>query len=202
MNTEDLDSLWNAQRPATEFRRPDPAELARQLAPELRRRSRLLGYEIFCLVLALVLTPVLALANARYAAPAHPTLYWLRVTLFLAAVSVALVFALRRLRRHRALAKTKADTLAGAATRALAVVEAEMHDYRVGLRSAPAWLALLLLSMYANAPAGQALWVFMLPRVSVLAFFLLVMGAVCWRHYRKHLVPELARRKELVGQLS
>jgi MFS family permease len=202
MNTEDFDTLWNAQRPAADTRRPEPAELARQIEPELRRRSRFLGYELFSLTLGLVLTPVLAVANARHLPPHNPLVYWLHVGLFVAAALFFLANAIRRLRRHRELTQTRADALTTAATRSLAAIEGEMRDYRLALQSLPVWLGLVLLSVYANQPVAQLGWAPLLVRMGAVLAFVAVIGAVCWRHYRKNLAPEHSRRKWLVEQLA
>lgn len=201
MSFEELESLWGAQQPAA----ASPADLAalkRRLAPELRRRSRFLGYEIFCLGLGLVVTPPLAIANYLHAPPALPVLYWLRVALFVAVVLAFLLLALRRLRRHRALVAAGAETLAAFAAQSLAAVEGEMHDYRLGLRALPVAFGLTLLSIYVNQPPAVVGWTPLLLRAAAVLAFVLVAGAVCWRHYRKNLVPEHARRRQVLAELS
>lgn len=201
MSFEELESLWGAQQPAA-TRPADLAALKRRLAPELRRRSRFLGYEIFCLGLGLVVTPPLAVVNYLHAPPALPVLYWFRVALFVAVALAFLLLALRRLRRHRTLVAAGAETLATFAAQSLAAVEGEMHDYRLGLRALPVALGLTLLSIYVNQPPAVVGWTPLLLRAAAVLAFVLVAGAVCWRHYRTNLAPEHARRKQVLAELS
>lgn len=201
MNFEALESLWDAQRPAP-TRPADLAALKQRLAPELRRRRRFLGYEIFCLGFGLVFTPLLAVVNCLHAPPILPVIYWLRVVLFAAVVLALLIGAVRRLRRHRALVAAGTETLAAFAAQSLAAVESEMHDYRLGLRVLPVVLGLLLLSIFVNQPPAVVGWTPLLLRAAAVLAFLLVAGAVCWRHYDKNLKPEHARRKQMLAELS
>jgi hypothetical protein len=201
MNFNEIETLWDTQQPAAP-RPTDLAALKQRLAPELRRRSRLFGYELFCLSLGLVLTPLLAFVNYLHAAPHVPVLYWLRVALFVTVMLAWLVLAVRRLRRHRALAAAGADTLATFAAQSLAAVESEMHDFRLGLRMLPIALGLTLLSIFVNQPPAVVGWTPLLLRAASVLGLLLITGAVLWRHYRKNLVPEQARRKQMLEQLS
>lgn len=201
MNFEALESLWGTQQPAV-ARPADLAALKQRLAPELRRRSRFLGYELFCLVFGLVATPLLAVVNYLHAPPAYPTIYWLRLALFVTAVLAYLVVAVRRLRRHRALVAAGTETLASFAAQSLAAIESEMRDYRLGLRGLPLWVALLLLSIFVNQPPAVVGWTPLLLRAGFALAFLAAVGAVCWRHYYKELLPEHARRKQVLAELT
>lgn len=201
MNFDELETLWNSPQPGA-GRQPAPAGLAHALAPELRRRSRFISYELFCLTLGLVLTSLLAIVNALYRAPENPVFYWLRAAVFGGVVALFLVGAIRRLRRHRELAAAQADSIAAFAAKALASVDAEMRDYRTGAQAAALWIALTLLSIQANLPVETHGWgPFAARAASALAFYAVV-AAVCWRHYRKNLEPERARRERLLAQLS
>jgi MFS family permease len=201
MSFEELESLWGAQPPAAS-RPADLAALKRRLAPELRRRGRFFGYELFCLGLGLVLTPLLAVVNYLHVPPAQPVLYWLRVALFVAVVLAFLVAAVRRLRRHRALAAAGTETLTAFAAQSLAAVESEMHDYRLALRGLPVWLGLALLSIYVNQPPAAVGWTPLLLRAASVLAVVLVVGAVCWRHYHQNLTPEHARRQQVLAELG
>ena len=201
MNIESLETLWNTQRP-TDARRPDPAELSRRRAPAFRRPRRFFGYELFCLGLGLVLTPLLAVVNYLHQQPENPVLYWLRVAVFVTVVMAVLVGAIRRLRRHRALAQARSDTVAAFAAKALANIEDEARDYRAAFRGLPLWLGLALLAIYVNHPVPTHGWEPLLLRLGMTLAFLAMVGAVYAWHYHKHLMPELARRKQLLEQLS
>jgi hypothetical protein len=201
MNFEELESLWGGQQPA-----PSPAAdlttLKARLAPELRRRSRFFGYELFCLGFGLVATPPLAVMNYLHTTPHQPVMYWLRVALFMAAILAGLVVALRRLRGHRALAAAGADSLTAFAAQSLAAVESEMRDYRLGLRFLPVALGLTLLSIFVNQPPAVVGWTPLLLRAAGVLAFVLIIGAVFWRHYAHNLVPERARRQRVLAELS
>lgn len=201
MSFDELETLWSAQQPAAP-RSTDLAVLKQRLAPELRRRSRFFGYELFSLGFGLVATPLLAVVNYLHTPPVLPVLYWLRVALFIAVVLALLVAAVRRLRRHRALAAAGAETLTTFAAKSLAAVEEEMHDYRLGLRFLPASVGLLLLSIFVNQPPSVVGWTPLILRTGVALAFLAVIGVVCWRHYRQNLRPEHARRKQVLADLS
>lgn len=201
MSFEELESLWSAQRPAP-ARPADLATLKQRLGPELRRRRRFFGYELFCLSIGLVLTPLLAVVNARYAPPAQPMLYWLRVGLVVTALLAFLVATLRRRRRHLAMADAGMETLTAFATKSLALIESEMRDYQLGLRALPLWVGLLLLSIYVNQPPALVGWTPLLLRAGFSLAFVAAIGAVCWRHYHHELKPEHARRKHMLAELS
>lgn len=201
MNLENLEDLWTAQRPAATLQ-PPPAELGHLLAPELRRRSRIFGYEFFALGLGLVLTPLLAVVNYLYAAPANPVLYWFRAALYVVVVMLALAGLMRRFRRHRQLARTQGDTMAAFATKALTTIEAEIQDYRAAFAGAAVWFALAVLSVYVNHPVTTEGWTPFGQRVGMVVVFFAVLGAGYSRHYYKNLVPERARRKHLLSELS
>ncbi|HWA25575.1 MAG TPA: hypothetical protein VG734_07940 [Lacunisphaera sp.] len=201
MKIEALETLWHEQHPAGAFR-PDPAELSRRLEPEFRRRGRFFVYEFFCLGLGLVVTPLLALVNYRYQPPLVPLLYWLHLTLFFVVASGLLASAIRRLRRHRALALGRTDTLAAAAAKAFASVETEMGDYRLVGRVAVLWCGVTLLSIYVNNPVSVYGWERFLRPVAVFLGLIAALGAIFWRHYAVNLRPEYARRKRLLEELG
>jgi len=202
MNIANLEDLWAAQRPANDARRPDPAELSRRLAPELRRRSRLFGYEFFSLGLGLLLTPLLAVVNFLHQRPEYPVLYWINPALVVAVIILFLAGLIRRARRHRELAQTRSDTVAAFAAKALATIEAEGRDYRAAFKGFTVWFGLALLAIYVNHPVPVHGWQPLGVRVALLLGFFAVVGGVSLRHYRKNVLPEWARRKELLAQLQ
>ena len=204
MNFDQFESLWNTQSPAAAAGAAPAAlaEHARRLAPELRRRSRVIGYGIFALSLALVLTPLLAVINSLHRAPANPEFYWLRAVLCTVATAALLAGAIRRHRHHRALAESRADTLAASAAKALAVVEGEMQESRLAVRLAPWLFALVLLSIQANVPVATHGWVPFGARAGLTLALCVLGGAVGWRHYHQILAPERARRQQVLEELS
>lgn len=201
MNLENLEDLWGAQRPMAAAQ-PLPGELNRLLAPELRRRSRIYGYEFFCIGLALVLTPLLAVVNYRYQRPEYPVLYWFNAALFVIVALVALTGLIRGMRRHRQLAQTQGDSMAAFAAKALATVEAEMRDYRRAFVWFLIWFGLAVLAIYVNHPVTTHGWAPLGRRVIGVLIFYAVLGAVYVRHYYKNLRPERARRRQLLRELS
>lgn len=201
MNLENLEDLWSAQRPASALQ-PPPGELNRLLAPELRRRSRIYGYEFFCIGLALVLTPLLAVVNYRYQRPEYPVLYWFNAALFVTVALVALAGLIQGLRRHRQLAQTRGESMAAFAAKALAAVEVEMRDYRRAFVWFVVWFGLAVLAIYVNHPVTTHGWVPLGQRVGGVLIFYAVIGAGYLRHYYKNLVPERARRRQLLRELS
>jgi hypothetical protein len=201
MNFDDIQSLWTGQvsvpAPASQF-----IQRQRTLLSEFKRRGRLLGYETFCAVLALVLTPLLSIVNYRYMPSVGTPWYWLNAALHLLVMAVAVVLVLRRQQRHRALGRVRISTLREQTEVAFANLEAERRDYRwlpwvLGL-----WGALGVFSIFVNTPFQDGSWQAVALRTGILLGFYGAIGAIFWRHYRNHLLPAYFRQQEILRQME
>ncbi|MEO7797589.1 MAG: hypothetical protein ABIY47_07675, partial [Opitutaceae bacterium] len=77
--------------------------LKQTLMPEIKRRGRMLRYGIFMAIFGLVFTPILTVANYRYARPANPAWHWMDAAFWIVVNFAVLVLMVRELRRQRAL---------------------------------------------------------------------------------------------------
>ena len=199
MKLETLEAAWGQQpapAPAADF-----AILRRTVAPELRRRSRLLAYEAGAYLFVLLVYPAFSLANFRWFHPAHALLFEGVVALHLAVFLALLAYVGRRIGRHRALRRVGLADVRAHATVAAAAIAAEMRDSRVALALAPLLAGLALLSGYANH-AGAYGWRLFGLQAGVLLAIALPVGWACWRHYRVNLKPGLARWQAVLRELE
>jgi hypothetical protein len=201
MNFEEIQSLWTGQV-SVPAHTPQLLERQRTLVSEFKRRSRMLGYETFCVVLGLVLTPLLSVANYRYQPGVGTPLYWLNLALHMLVLVAGVVLVVRRQRRHRALGRVRIATLREQTEVSLANLEAERRDYRWFPWTLGLWGALGLLSIVVNTPFHGGSWQAVLLRVGMLVGFLGAIGAVFWRHYRKNLLPACERHREILRQME
>ncbi len=201
MKFEELEAMWAAQQ----FANPhavDLAQLKRFIIPELKRRSRILGYEIFVLSFGLLVTPLLSFVNYLYAPPRNVTGHWVNMLLWEAVFLVLLLYAVRRVRRHLALHRCSTDTLRALTVVSLENIEAEMNDYLTAWWMSPVLIGLLLLTVYLNFPVTEYGWKPFALRAGLILGLPLLMSLVFWRHYRVNLKPAQARQKEILQQLS
>ncbi|HTZ20553.1 MAG TPA: hypothetical protein VMC06_06700 [Opitutaceae bacterium] len=201
MNFEELENLWAGQQPAN-ARPIDLDECRRALLPELKRRSRFLGYAAFSAGFALLVYPLLSVVNFLHARPHNVPLYGVNLTLHVVVMLALLIYVVRLIRRHRALVRQNAGSIRSIAELSLANIEAEIRDYRAAWWLLPLFLALPLLSVQANLPVAEFGWGPLLRRAGLVVGFLAVVGLVFWRHYRANLKPARARQKEILRQLG
>jgi hypothetical protein len=200
MKFEEIESLWTAQAsvlPAV----VDLADIKRRLAPEMRRRSRMLGYELVTSALLVLLLPVLAVANYRY----DPVRYgapwqWVHMTCQIAVAGLLLAHTLQRLSRHRALQRQSMNTLRGMTEVSVANLEAEMRDHRW---RQPVFALGLASATTAVVAAGlQQGWTTGLFAGVGSAALAAVMALAFWRHYRVNLYPAWVRQRQLLRELE
>jgi len=201
MKFEELEAMWAAQQFANPYA-VDLAQLKRFIIPELKRRSRILGYEIFVLSFGLLVTPLLSFVNYLYAPPRNVTGHWVNMLLWEAVFLVLLLYAVRRVRRHLALHRCSTDTLRALTVVSLENIEAEMNDYLTAWWMSPVLIGLLLLTVYLNFPVTEYGWKPFALRAGLILGLPLLMSLVFWRHYRVNLKPAQARQKEILQQLS
>lgn len=202
MNFEELEKLWTNQ-PAPAIASIDVAALKRSVQPELRRRSRMLAYELGTNLLGVVLLPVLAIANYRYDPVSYGSLWsWAQIVGQMLVVLLWVTFSLRRLMRHRALRQRSADSVRTVTELSVANLEAEMSDCRFWQRPL-FWLALGgVIAALIGAGVRHGWEKTALP-AGLGAFALL--GVVClivWRHYRVNLLPAYRQQREILRQLG
>jgi hypothetical protein len=201
MNFEEIQSLWTGQI-SVPAPTPQLVERQRTLVSEFKRRRRMLGYEAFCIALGLILTPLLSVVNYRYRPSLGTPVYWVDAALHVLLLVACTVFVFRRIRRHRALGRSRISTLREQTEVALANLEAERRDYHWLPWMLGLWGALGIFSILTNAPfhggGGQAVML----RVGILLGFLGTVGAVFWCHYRNNLLPAHARQQEILRQLD
>lgn len=201
MNFEQLQSAW-ATQPPVKLPAIDAAEVKRALLPEINRRRRMLGYDLFLVVLSLVVIPLLAVANYRYAPPADPLWYWFYHGSWMIFLAVSLIAVMRAIDRQGAWREQCTRSLRDLAAAALASTEAEMRSYRKALALVPLMVAFQLVNVYLRFASGETAWkAFTAPAAFVIGFPLLI-GAVFWRHYRRHLVPACNRLQAQLRELS
>jgi hypothetical protein len=198
MKFEDIESTWGLQQIAT----PAPVDmnaLQRSLRSQLGRRRRMLVTAGISAVIGLVLTQLFFFVNLR-AAQAETT--WVAFGRLMLHQGISLVFLFEIVRvylRHRRLANGRAGSVREVVSLALAGVEGEMADYRMGR-----WMFLVLtahsfFSIYLNRPSyGQGLDGFGI-RVGIILVVYGLIGLLCWRHYRVNLQP---RHDELKARLA
>lgn len=201
MNFEQLTATWAAQPLVTPAAPATLAELQRTVIPELRRRSRFIGYEIFLNVTGLVILPLLAIANYRHAPPQYPAWHWGYFSLWMLLMIVWLVAALRSLRRHGGWLQRSTQSLREFTLASLASIESEMRSYRIALALLPAIVVLQLVNISLRFPVSELGWPSFASRAALIVGLPLVLGLVFWRHYRVNLTPDLARQRELLQQL-
>lgn len=200
MKFEEFETLWAAQQPA-HVPTVDTAALKRNVIPELKRRSRMLGYEMACLIFGLLVYPVLSVANHNYWGARNVPLFWLNLPLQMALSVALLIYAVRRLQRHRARLKQGSASLQAFTAMSVANIKAEMQEYRVGLWLMPLLFSTSFLSGYVNNPVGYG-WSRVALQAGLMLGLLIPMGLVLWRHYRVNLMPTLVQQKEILKQLS
>ena len=198
MKFEDIESTWGLQQPAT----PAPVDmnaLQRSLRSQLGRRRRMLVTAGIGAVIGLAVMQLLFFVNLR-AAQAETT--WVAFGRLMLHQGISLVFLFEIVRvylRHRRLANGRAGSVREVVSLALAGVEGEMTDYRMGR-----WMLLVLaahsfLSIWLNQPHyGQGLDGFGV-RVGIIVAVYGLIGFLCWRHYRRVLQP---RHDELKARLA
>lgn len=201
MNFEELESAWAAQQSA-----PTPvldaAELKRAVVPELERRGRFLGYGLFIVIFSLVITPLLTVANYRYAPPPNPAWHWISFSLWMLLLVIWLLALLRAVRQHGALLQQSTRSLRDLAAVSLTHIEAEMREYRTALWLWPALVVFQLVGIYLEFPVPDHGWTPFGLRAVFIVGLPLGIGAVVWRHYQVNLKPAQARQQYLLQQLS
>ena len=200
MKFEEFEATWAnhqpANLPAVSF-----VELKRTIIPELKRRSRFLGYEMFGVIFGLLIYPVLSVANYNYWGKHNVPWFWVTLPLHTAMSIASLVYVMRRLQRHRALLQQGTATLQAFAAVSVTSIEAEMQEYRVAFWLSPALLSLAFLSGYVGNPVGYG-WTRFALQAGLMLGLAVPMGLVFWRHYRVNLKPAYARQQEILRQLS
>lgn len=200
MKFEELESLWTAQSSPIPVA-VDVAEIKRRLQPEMRRRSRMLGYELSSTLLAVALIPVLAVANAAYDPLRYGSAWqWLHVACQFGVAIIYLQFVLQRLGRHRALRRQPVGSLREMTRVSVANLEAELRDYRwrqpiLGLLLASTGFAVLNAGLRYGWKAG-------LTAGLSSGLLLGIVAAGFWYHYRTHLRPDWEQQRELLRALE
>lgn len=201
MNFEEIQSLWTGQV-SVPAHTPLLLEQQRTLVSEFKRRSRMLGYETFCILFGLVFTPLLSVANYLYRPSSGTLLSWTSAVLHMLVLVTAAVFVFRRSRRHRELGRVRISTLRDQTEVSLANLKAELRDYRWAPWIFAIWGALAVLSIAGNSAFHGGSWQAVMLRVGILLGFLGMVSAVLWRHYRKNLLPAYARQQEILRQME
>jgi hypothetical protein len=200
MNFEELESAWNAQRPANPLA-VDLAKLKGLATSELKRRSRFFVYAIVMVVFLLIVLPLISVGNYRYAPPQNTAWYWTNFAIWMVIMGALLVISIRGLGRHYVLRAQSTDTVRALTSVSLANVEAEMREYVHLCWALPALLGFQLLGLYLSFPVTDHGWEPFLTRAGFAVGLPLLMGLVVWRHYRVNLKPSQARLAELLGQM-
>jgi hypothetical protein len=201
MNFEQLQSAWAAQPPVN-APAIDAAEIKRAILPEFNRRHRMLRYDLFVALVSLVVLPLLAVGNYRYAPPAHPVWYWFYHASWMVFLFGWVVAIVRSIERQGAWREQCTRSLRDLAAAAIASTEAEMASYRKALALVPLMIAFQLVDLYLRFASGDDGWNSFAPRAAFVIGFPLVIGAVFWRHYRVHLAPARARQRAQLRDLS
>ncbi|HEX2860660.1 MAG TPA: hypothetical protein VHN79_03430 [Lacunisphaera sp.] len=200
MKFEELESLWTSQASVIPVA-VDLAEVKRRLAPEMRRRGRMLGYELAMALLGLLALPALTVANALHDPARYGTAaQWLHASCQFAVIALLLVQIVQRVRRHRALRRQPVGSLREMTVVSLASLEAEMRDYRwrqpiLGLLLASIMVAVVFAGLRHGWEAGLTAG---LSSGALLA----VVVAGFWYHYRVNLRPAWVRQKEMLRALE
>jgi hypothetical protein len=203
MSFEELENLWSRQ-PPTGLALADPATLQRVIRPELRRRSRMLSYQLGMSVFVLVVLPLLTILNARY----NPARYgspaqWSYAACQLAVTIFWVVYSVRRLQRHRALQRRSTDTVQAVTALSVASLEDEMRDYGNIWRKPVCWIALASLTAALVNGGIRHGWKELAVPGALMTFGLItILSLVFWRHYCVNLRPALTRQREILRQLS
>jgi hypothetical protein len=201
MKFEDLENLWNEQQPPA-FATTAAMDMPRSLGRELARRGRMFGYSYFFLALGLTVTPLLAIVNFNYARPHNVFLFLLNVLLVVTLSMIVLIGTIRKHRRHRTLARAKADSLCSFLTASVANLESELQDFRVSRWCLTIGMGVSLLAIYVNQPITKVgLQPFAIRALAVFGATILFVWVVN-RHCRKNLKPELIRRRNMLDQMS
>jgi hypothetical protein len=201
MNYEELESAWGAQRPANPPS-VNVAQLKRNASAGLARRSRFFGYGIFLTLFFLIVSPLLTVANYRYAPPPNPVWYWTSFSFWMVFMVAMLVAAIRGLARHSVLRAQSADTVRALTVVSLANVEVDMRDYRRLCWLLPAIVALQIVGLYVNFSPAEHGWGPFLRRSGFTFALPLLMSLVIWRDYRVNLKPARKRLAKLLEELS
>lgn len=201
MNFDEIQSLWAGQAPVDSKTRA-MVESQRPLVNAFKRRQRFLAYEAVGLVVGLIVTPFLTVVNFLYRPSAGTPLYWTSAILHLVVLVVCAVLAFRRMKRQRELARVRISNLRQQAEISLASLEAERRDYRWLPWALGLWAGLAILSVAANTPFHGGSFAAVSLRVGMIVGFFSLVGAVLWRHYRLHVLPDYARQQEILRELS
>lgn len=195
MNFEQLQQAWaeqSAPAPAIDVR-----QLERIAHVSRHRRGRLLAYTAGITGFALVVDPVLAVANYRFLHPAWPIAFWLNVAVHVIILLAVLVFVLRRMARHRALCRRSTASVREFAAVALAGLEAETRDLRVAAASIPVFAGLGLLSGYLNH-VGRYGWSLFATQAAIIIAIVVPVAWAAWRDYRVNVQPGKARLRRIL----
>lgn len=201
MNFEELQSTWAAQPPVN-VPAIDAAEVKRVILPEINRRRRMLGYELFVVVLSLVILPLLTVANYRYAPSALPGWYWFYHGSWMVVLVAWLVALVRAIERQGALRQQCTRSLRDLTMASLASTEAEMAGYRKALMVVPFMIGFQLINLYLMFAAGVPGWQPFGVRAAFVIGLPLAIGAVIWRHYCVNLKPARDRQQAQLRELS
>jgi|GEM_PF-3789024 len=204
MKFEELEAIWATQQ-APPRAHAELAELKRSVIPELKRRSRMLGYGIFTLLLGLAVGLLLAIVNYHYAPPRSAIWHWIYTAWEVTFALALLCYALRRIGRHRTLLRQNPDTLRAVTAVSLANLEAEIQEYRTVWSSPLVWLGFIgfpLLNSYLKFPVTEYGWRPFALRVGVILGLPLLVSWAFRRHYVVNLKPAHARQQELLRQLD
>ena len=201
MKFEEIESVWALQQPA----KTDPSDLPalrRTLKSQLNRRRRSLILAGCCLVFTLGAVQVLFFVNLRANRLEDQWLFFARLMLHQAFNLGVLIELVRIFLRHRKLARSRAESVREVVSLALAGVDAEMADYRMGRWITLGWIALSLLSAYLNQPVTRVGWDAFGLRAGLIAAIYGLLGVLFWRQYRHKLQPEHDRLKTTLEQLE
>jgi hypothetical protein len=108
----------------------------------------------------------------------------------------------RELRRQRSRLRESAETVRALTLVALAILEAEMKDFRRGLWAVPGLVGFQLLSLYVRFPITEHGWSPFALRAGTVLGLTLLLSSVFWRHYHVNLKRDHAWQREILRELS
>ena len=201
MQFEEIESVWALQQPVKTSPDDLPA-LRRALMAKLNLRKRLLILAGAGTIVGLVIIQVLFYLNLRVMRVEDQWLSFSRLVLN-QTVNLLIVLELARIfLRHRQLARGRAESVRDVVSLALASVEAEMADYRLGWWGTVVLMAQSVLSVYLNRAVPQFRWEAFGVRAGLIVAVYGLIGLLVWRHYRRKLEPERERLKVTLSQLK